>query len=407
MAIAPTEEGFNEFDLRRLLTSQGEVLENIIETSPYNNHKGFYRFIIQFLTHLDLNDEEARLHFHNLMEHRKMLAEKLNRDMGLRVAAMDYFFNVVKVLNNPRIVEIPMFDEIEQKSKEDSKTGCFNMSFFSEILDKEIRRAQRYDQQASLMIIDIDNFKSFNDMYGHMYGDRILGEFCGILKENVRSEDVVARFGGDEFLILMPQTGRIGARFLAERIKQALEQYSARKKEEEKVEEIRFSAGIATMPFDGSDYKGLIESADNALYKSKALGKNRIFDNLEEKTGNGSVLSERRGAPRFVLSSETQIDMVRNADVLNIHGKVVNISQSGVLLECSCKLSDKILQDGFDLQVRKIGDSSLKEMAMKAHVAHLYVENENIRFRLGLKFRKELSHDQWKEIRNNARMVVS
>jgi diguanylate cyclase (GGDEF)-like protein len=407
MVSAGAEEIFDEYELRRLLTTQGEVLENIIERSHFSAHKGFYRFIIQFLTHLSLTDEEAKLHFHNLLEHRRALTEKLHRDVGMRVAAMDYFFNVVKVLNNPRIVEIPMFDEMEQKSKEDSKTGCFNMAFFTELLDKEIKRAQRYDQNASLMIIDIDNFKAFNDLYGHMYGDGILKEFCGILKESVRSEDVVARFGGDEFLVLMPQTGRVGARFLAERIKSALEQYSLKKKETEGIEEIRFSAGIATLPFDGIDYKGLIQSADTSLYKSKALGKNRIYDNLEEKPGEGAVVSERRRAPRYVMANNTEIDMVRNSEVLNIRGKVINISQSGVLLECNCKLSEKIMEDGFNLQVRKVGDSAVPSMSMKAHVAHLYVENENIKFRLGLKFKKELAHDKWQEIRENAMLSIS
>ena len=223
MSHLPDTTEFNEFELRKLLASQGEVLENIIESGEMSHHKGFYRFVIQFLTHLNLSEEDAKHHFKNLLEHRRNLAGKLHRDVGLRVAAMDYFFNIVKVLSNPRIVEIPMFDEIEQKSKEDPKTGCYNMAFFSEILDKEIKRAQRYDQNASLMIIDIDNFKAFNDLYGHMYGDRILKEFRAILRDSVRSEDVVARVGGDEFLVLMPQTGRMGARFRAERVKLNLE----------------------------------------------------------------------------------------------------------------------------------------------------------------------------------------
>lgn len=407
MALIPDTGEFNEFELRKLLTSQGEVLENIIESGNLARHKGFFRFIIQFLTHLNLSEEDAKLHFNNLMEHRRNLTEKLHRDVGLRVSAMDYFFNIVKVLNNPRIVEIPMFDEIEQKSKVDSKTGCYNMAFFSELLDKEIKRAQRYDQNASIMIIDIDNFKSFNDLYGHMFGDRILKEFSEILRESVRSEDVVARFGGDEFLVMMPQTGRMGARFLAERVKVNLEKYSERKKAEEGIEEIHFSAGISTHPFDGHDYRSLIQSADTALYKSKALGKNRIYDHLEEKADAENALAERRKSPRYTVANETEVDMIKDTGMLNIQGRVINISQSGVLLECNCKISDKIREDGFNLNVKKIGSFAVQDMNLKAHIAHLYVENENIRFRLGLKFKKELDNAKWNEIKSNAQLAVS
>lgn len=408
MALTPGAGEFNEFELRKILTTQGEVLENIIESGSLNHHKGFYRFIIQFLTHLNLSDEDAKLHFNNLIEHRRSLTEKLHRDVGLRVSAMDYFFNIVKVLNNPRIVEIPMFDEIEQKSKVDSKTGCYNMSFFSELLDKEIKRAQRYDQNASLMLIDIDNFKAFNDLYGHIFGDRILKEFCEILHESVRTEDVVARFGGDEFLVLMPQTGRMGARFLAERVKVNLEKYSERKKAEEGIEDIRFSAGLSTHPFDGHDYRSLIQSADTALYKSKSLGKNRIYDRLEEKADEeNGIMAERRRSPRYNVVNETEIDMVKETGILNIQGKVLNISQTGVLLECNCKISDKIKEDGFNLQLKKIGNYSVNDLSVKADIAHLYIENENIRFRLGLQFKKELDPAKWNEIKKSSQLVVS
>ena len=118
-------------------------------------------------------------------------------------------------------------------------------------------------------------------------------------------------------------------------------------------------------------------------------------------------MTERRKSPRYAVSNETEVDMVRDTGMLNIQGRVVNISQTGVLLECNCKISDKIREDGFNLHVKKIGSFDTQDMVLKAHIAHLYVENENIRFRLGLKFKKELDSAKWNEIKAGAQLAAS
>ncbi len=397
---------FDEFKLRKLLTTQGDALESVAESAEYARHKGFFRFIIHFLTHLNLSDDEAKKHYKNILEHRRVMTDKLNRDVGLRVAAMDYFYNMVRVLSNPRIVEIPMFEEIEQRSREDAKTGCYNMNFFTEILDKEIRRAQRYDQQLSVLLIDIDNFKLFNDLYGHIYGDRILRDFCDVLRNGLRSEDAVARFGGDEFLVLMPQTGRVGARFMAERIRQKLVEFSQAKKAGEGVEDIRFSGGIATYPMDGGDARSLIQAADQSLYKAKIMGKDRIYDNLDKKSED-AVVSERRVATRYALASDTIVSIAKQPDKLAFQGRVLNISPTGILMECNCKISDQLLQDGFKIEIQKIGQAALGDLDLKADVAHVDVESEDIRFRLGLKFKKEIDSRKWEDIRRSGDLVIA
>ncbi len=174
--------------------------------------------VINFLTGLDVGEDEAREHYFHIIERKFALSEKLQRDIGFRVAALDYFFNCSKLLKNPRFIEIDFFEKILALSKEDTKLGCFNMNYFENVMVNEISRAERYDQKLSIILIDIDDFKSINDTHGHLFGDKILERFVHVIRSNLRGEDVLARYGGDEFIILLPQTGRVGARTMADRI---------------------------------------------------------------------------------------------------------------------------------------------------------------------------------------------
>ena len=284
----------NENQLHQMVFHQGTPVEKLVDSGDDRRQEWFYQFVLRFLTNIDFSEKEAFKHYTRILDHRQALSVKMGRDIGLRVAAFDYFFNVLTILKNPRIVELDLFEEIVKLAKEDPKTGCYNPHFLTEIILKEINRSTRYKLSFSLILIDIDNFKKFNDTYGHLFGDKILKDFSQIIQMSIRKEDCVARFGGDEFIIVLPHTGRLGARFVGERVR---ENFEKRFNEPDyAMQDIRvtFSAGIATYPQDASDCEGLIKSADLALYDSKKAGKNTITNYKENENHVFVILEDQR-----------------------------------------------------------------------------------------------------------------
>lgn len=169
---------------------------------------------------------------------------------------------------------------LQQLLVHDEKTGLFNYRSFANRLQDEFRRARRYRQYLSLIILDLDRFKVINDSHGHLNGDKILREFAITLKENTRETDHVARYGGDEFVILLPETAGPPAFKLAERIRRALEKTRTEMKGVSV--SLTSSQGIATYPTNGRIRRpdDLVQLADRALYEAKKLGRNRsVLDN--------------------------------------------------------------------------------------------------------------------------------
>lgn len=163
-----------------------------------------------------------------------------------------------------------MYKEMEALAITDGLTSLHNRRHFQEQLSREVLRARRYMQEFSLIIMDVDNFKVYNDTCGHKVGDAILREFATLLKRCARASDVVARYGGDEFVMLLPCTGRGNAAAAAERIRAIIENctFPRRKK-------LTVSMGVASFPVDAEDAGDVVARADEALYAAKKMGKNR------------------------------------------------------------------------------------------------------------------------------------
>ena len=164
---------------------------------------------------------------------------------------------------------------LQQLLVHDEKTALLNYRAFSVRLQDEFRRARRYREYLSLIMLDLDEYKGVNDRCGHVAGDEVLREFGRILSRTTRETDVVARYGGDEFVVLLPATAGPPAFKLAERIRQAMEAHPIR------VENARLSVtssqGIATYPVNSRihGHEDLIREADKALYQAKQAGRNR------------------------------------------------------------------------------------------------------------------------------------
>ena len=165
-------------------------------------------------------------------------------------------------------------DKIKQVSDTDELTGLYNMRAFSMILQRSFRQAARYSQPLSLVMIDSDNLKGINDSFGHEAGNRLLVQVVNRIRDALRGSDVVARYGGDEFIALLPQTGPSGALEVAERIRQAIE--DARIDVGGHITRTSVSIGVASYPADGSDAATMLEKVDGALYRAKRSGRNRV-----------------------------------------------------------------------------------------------------------------------------------
>jgi diguanylate cyclase (GGDEF)-like protein len=173
---------------------------------------------------------------------------------------------VAQALKNTRLVE-----EIKALGEIDSLSGLYNRRRALEQLEMEIKRAQRYDGRFSLLIADIDNFKLFNDTYGHPVGDEIIRRVAGVLSHRSRGSDFVARFGGDEFVLILPEAYRADAKTVADHMRAALAALPYLAPDGTRIP-LRMSFGAASYPEDGQDAASLIAIADANLYESKRWG---------------------------------------------------------------------------------------------------------------------------------------
>lgn len=168
-----------------------------------------------------------------------------------------------------------LYDETRRLAHTDGLTGIYNRRFFDLKIREEFHRSLRHGHNFSLLICDLDNFKNYNDRFGHLAGDDLLVELSMIIKSNLRVEDLVFRYGGEEFAILLPQTDMAGAREIAERLRRAIEVCLFRISGTKEVGKITISIGISTFPQDAKNTRSLIDKADRALYIAK-MTRNRV-----------------------------------------------------------------------------------------------------------------------------------
>ncbi len=167
--------------------------------------------------------------------------------------------------------------KLKNDSQSDALTGLFNMRFFRTQLSEEFSRSQRYGRPLTLLLIDVDNFKAYNDRNGHPAGDIVLKEVSRIFIRNVRGTDIIARYGGEEFVVLLPETPLDSGVSVAEKIRRAVEEHYFPFVSTQGSQKITVSIGVASYPdVQVSSDQDLIEAADKALYAAKRQGRNRV-----------------------------------------------------------------------------------------------------------------------------------
>jgi diguanylate cyclase (GGDEF)-like protein len=171
----------------------------------------------------------------------------------------------------PPIANSQLYAQAREKARLDELTGLFNRRHFDERLREEINRQIRYAGAFSLIMLDLDSFKAYNDVYGHPAGDTLLRDISALIKKAIRTSDQAFRYGGDEFAALLPQTDTDSAYHVAERIRQEVAAHA-----QAKSTGVTCSLGIASCPSDGMLPADLVSAADSALYHSKYAGGNRV-----------------------------------------------------------------------------------------------------------------------------------
>jgi diguanylate cyclase (GGDEF)-like protein len=174
------------------------------------------------------------------------------------------------------ILNAKLYADLEQIAFTDSLTQVNNRKYLLQRLEEEMKRARRLSQPMAIIMIDIDNFKMINDTMGHKAGDKVLRDVAGLLRKNLREIDLIGRYGGEEFIIILPDTSEEMAMAIGERTRLSVEAYSARALKDMD-RNLTISGGLAMFPLHASDSDTLIEVSDQALYSAKRKGRNRIL----------------------------------------------------------------------------------------------------------------------------------
>lgn len=170
-------------------------------------------------------------------------------------------------------------EKLRQLAITDGLTGLYNFRYFKDQLAQELNRSRRHKLMVSVVILDIDYFKHYNDTHGHPAGNVVLTSIAELLKNNIRKIDVAARFGGEEFSLVLAESDKKAAGIVAHKIKKLVEDYPFYYQETQPKGNLTISMGVATFPQDGFDSEELVNCADQRLYRAKQNGRNLVIIN--------------------------------------------------------------------------------------------------------------------------------
>lgn len=262
--------------LVRQVDPSSSGLDGELERLESSYGAAVYSELIFLLCHLRFSGPEAKISWQRIVAHREDLEQRLASFVDLRVALASYFLQVDRRLENPKLIELKLFEETEASAYRDELTGLYNYRFFSEFLRCEVIRGARTHAPLSLVMIDVDDFKPYNDHGGHETGNVALREIAQLLTRTLHPSDMAARYGGEEFALILPSTPKQGAAVVAERIRARIEEHGFPDQDMQPEGTLTVSMGVATSPGDAGETGELIRCADQALYSAKADGKNRV-----------------------------------------------------------------------------------------------------------------------------------
>lgn len=230
----------------------------------------FYSDILFVLLGQRYPNDDAKSLWNKLIAHRDSLAKSLGRNPGIVVAALDWQTNFQNQPASISLIESSKLENIRENSVIDGLTGLFDHTTILTLLEKELERSTRFSEKCSVLMLDLDDFKEVNDNYGHKKGDQVLITLAKLMRDNLRTIDTLGRYGGEEFIPILPETDISSAILSAERLREAVE------KQFNTDLSLTISVGISNFPAHATTVDALIKHADAALYKAKNAGKNKV-----------------------------------------------------------------------------------------------------------------------------------
>jgi len=263
--------------------ARSEARSQVLARAKKGRTERFYSDLIYTLSNLRYPEHEARLVWVNLLAHKTEMSDRLGRNVGIRVAALDFFKNVVGRLEGVQIVGSAEFVQTARLAVTDGLTGLFNHRYFQERLRRDLAEAHDRGVPLSLVMIDIDHFKQYNDANGHIAGDVALREVAAVLRRAVKKRDLVARYGGEEFAIVLWGVSKGEAARVAERVRRRVQAVEFPNERVLPQGQLTISCGVAEFPADAAGRAELVGCADQALYSAKKQGRNRVSASASER----------------------------------------------------------------------------------------------------------------------------
>lgn len=254
----------------------GEAGDRDLDCSEKKQHaqikkergRKFFVDLLFILSHKSYPPQYAENLWNDIVHHKDMLTETLGRNPGICVAAHDFFLNILGQLEYLTLIEETTLAKVTTIAIKDGLSGLYDHPTFQSKLTEELIRSKRYSKNVSLIMLDIDHFKRFNDTHGHQYGDKIISSIAQILIHDCRNIDIPCRYGGEEFAVILPETSGKDAFKFAERLRRHVETAL-------QTAEITVSLGVASFPEDADTKQNLIMASDKALFRAKEAGRNR------------------------------------------------------------------------------------------------------------------------------------
>jgi diguanylate cyclase (GGDEF)-like protein len=257
---------------RPLSEPEKETLDKI------KNERGnkFFSDLLYTITHRFFSPAMAEDLWNKILRHKYEMSSIMKRNIRIAVASLDYLSNLTDELHSATLSDEEYIADLVRLSVHDGLTGLFNHSSCFRMIETELKRFARYNTDVSLAMIDVDNFKEINDTLGHQTGDNVLTAMAKIIKEEARESDICCRYGGDEFVVVMPMTKAVDAGALAERLRERIAQtmFDGRM--------LTVSIGVASCGKTVITAQEFIQTADAALYLVKRNGRNRVQVSMNE-----------------------------------------------------------------------------------------------------------------------------
>jgi diguanylate cyclase (GGDEF)-like protein len=306
----------------RSSTNDDWALIDGLESLAATHGNAVYDEFFYVLTQTRFGSDKAFSHWNNVISHVGSVITSQYMHQGLLPTVLHYLQKETGVISDPRFFESDYIDNIKRSSITDGLTGLYNQTFFKSTLSKLFSQSRRHaGQPLSVVLFDLDHFKQYNDTLGHLAGDHALKKTASIINKCLRDSDIAARYGGEEFALLLPQTPKIMAQKVADRIRRTVEKSLFQGQELTPSGNLTISGGVAEYSKNSVDADALIEEADRELYLAKSR-RNCICPNDDDR---------RRGAR---LPVRSLVECTTFGGSAFRPALSVNISEVGMALGC-------------------------------------------------------------------------